>query len=91
MARRRDIPRDEILDAAQHLLQTKGCHGFSLRDLGEEVGLRSASLHHHFPAKADLITAVVRRYRDRLNARIAAIEAETDSLMARLVRVSSLF
>src|SRR5436190_5831409 len=91
MARRRDIPRDEILDAAQHLMQTRGCNGFSLRDLGEEVGLRTASLHHHFPAKADLLSAVVRRYRDRLNARIAEIEAETDVLGTRLERVAALF
>ena len=91
MARRRDIPRDEILDAAQFLLQTRGCNGFSIRDLGEEVGLRTASLHYHFPAKADLLSAVVRRYRDRLNARIAEIEAETDVLGARLERVTALF
>lgn len=86
MARRRDIPRDEILDAAQHLVQTRGCHGFSLRDLGNETGLRAASLHHHFPSKADLLAAVVRRYGDRLNARLAEIEAETDAFPARLER-----
>jgi TetR/AcrR family transcriptional repressor of nem operon len=91
MARRRDIPRDEILDAAQHLLQTRGCNGFSIRDLGDEVGLRTASLHHHFPAKADLLAAIVHRYRDRLNTRIAEIEAETDVLSTRLERVTALF
>lgn len=91
MARRRDISRDEILDAAQLLLQTRGCNGFSLRDLGNDVGLRTASLHHHFPAKADLIAAIVHRYRDRLNARMAAIEAETDSLTARLALVAAHF
>ena len=90
MARRRDIPRDEILDAAQHLMETRGCNGFSMRDLGEAVGLRAASLHYHFPAKADLLTAVVRRVRERLNARFAEIEAETDALVARMERVAAL-
>jgi len=90
MARRRDIPRDEILDAAQQFMETRGCNGFSMRDLGEEVGLRAASLHYHFPAKADLLTAVVRRVRERLNARFAEIEAETDALAARLERVVAL-
>src|SRR5688572_216952 len=90
MARRRDITHDEILDAAQHLMETRGCNGFSMRDLGEDVGMRAASLHYHFPAKADLLTAVVRRYRDRLNARLAEIEAETDALAARLERVAAL-
>jgi TetR/AcrR family transcriptional repressor of nem operon len=91
MARRRDISRDEILDAAQQLLQTRGCNGFSMRDLGGEVGLRTASLHYHFPAKADLLAAVVSRYRDRLNERIAGIEAETELLRVRLERVAGLF
>ncbi|HEX2749193.1 MAG TPA: TetR/AcrR family transcriptional regulator [Verrucomicrobiales bacterium] len=91
MARRRDIPRDEILDAALLLLQTRGCNGFSIRDLGAETGLRPASLHYHFPSKADLLAAVIRRYRGHLNARIAEIEAETDILRTRLERVIALF
>jgi TetR/AcrR family transcriptional repressor of nem operon len=91
MARRRDITREEILDAAQRLIQTRGANGYAVRDLAAEIGFSAASLHHHFPSRAELLTAVFRRYRERLNARLAEIEAETDTFFTRLERLVSHF
>jgi TetR/AcrR family transcriptional regulator, transcriptional repressor for nem operon len=54
----------EILDAAQELVQTRGFNAFSYRDLADRVGIRTASIHYHFPAKADLGLALVERYRE---------------------------
>jgi TetR/AcrR family transcriptional repressor of nem operon len=90
MARRRDIPRSEIVDAAQALMESRGCNGFSLRDLSAETGLRVASLQHHFPAKADLLTAIVSRACERFNTSMALIEAETDGFAAQLERLRAL-
>ncbi len=91
MARRRDITRDDILDAAQRLMQQRGANGFSVRDLSGEIGFSAASLHHHFPSRADLLAAVLRRYRERFNARMAEIEAETENFFARLERLIAHF
>jgi TetR/AcrR family transcriptional repressor of nem operon len=52
----------QILDAAQALAQTRGYNAFSYRDLAERVGIRTASIHYHFPAKADLGRALLQRY-----------------------------
>ena len=76
MAQRKNIARDDILLSAHALLATVGFHGFSMRDLADEVGISSASLHHHTPTKDELATAVVQRERDRLNKRLASIGAE---------------
>ncbi len=83
MAKRKDIPRAEILDAAQALLCGRGYQGFSFRDLAAEIGISSASLHHHFPTKGDLCAAVVLRYRDALNLRLAALAAENEDWSRR--------
>ncbi|NIA68027.1 TetR/AcrR family transcriptional regulator [Pelagibius litoralis] len=58
------ITADKVLDIAQRLVQTRGYNGFSYRDIAEEIGIKSASIHYHFPSKADLGVALVSRYRE---------------------------
>ncbi len=84
MARPRDISKEEILNAARRLLQTRGCNGFSIRDVSEEVGITTASLHYHFPTKARLIAEVLRQDGARMHERMAAIEGEADTFVGRL-------
>ena len=48
------------------MAQSRGYNGFSFRDLATEVGVKSASVHYHFPSKGDLGAALARRYTDRL-------------------------
>jgi len=59
----------QILDTAQRMIQTRGYNGFSYADISAEVGLRKASIHHHFPSKADLCLALVVRYREDVGRR----------------------
>lgn len=62
--RPRGETRREILSLAAGLLQTRGYHGFSFHQIAEALELRAAAVHYHFPTKADLVAAVLRRYRD---------------------------
>ncbi len=59
---------DQILDAAERLARDRGYNGFSFREIAAAVGIKSASVHYHFPTKADLGAAVTRRYTDRFLA-----------------------
>ena len=56
--------RDRILDAAEARARSSGYNGFSFRDLAD-VGVKSASVHYHFPTKGDLAEALTWRYVDR--------------------------
>lgn len=56
---------DEILDAAERLVRRIGYAAMSTRAVAEEVGIRAASLHHHFPTKSDLGRALTERYTER--------------------------
>jgi TetR/AcrR family transcriptional repressor of nem operon len=76
--------RTRLLDVAQRLVQTSGYHGFSFRDLSREVGIRTASIHYHFPTKTDLAVALVRRYRHAMGRAMNEIAAQRDSLAERL-------
>jgi TetR/AcrR family transcriptional regulator, transcriptional repressor for nem operon len=51
-----------ILDAAQALIQRGGANGMSYQHISEAVGIRKASIHHHFATKDALLEAVIQRY-----------------------------
>lgn len=81
---------DEILDVAQALVQQNGYHGFSFRDVARVVGIKSASVHYHFPTKELLGAALTRRYTDRVVAHLGASSdpnADPDLLLGRFVGV----
>jgi TetR/AcrR family transcriptional repressor of nem operon len=80
-----------LVDAAQALVQTRGYNGFSYADLAETVGIRKASVHHHFRAKGDLGAAVAERYRATFAAALERIEAEAGDRRERLDRYAGLY
>lgn len=56
---------DAIMDAAERRIREAGYSGFSFREIAADVGVKSASVHYHFPTKEALAVAVARRYTDR--------------------------
>jgi TetR/AcrR family transcriptional regulator, transcriptional repressor for nem operon len=54
--------REDILAAAKLVAQARGYAGLNFRDLAQQVGIKAASIYYHFPSKADLATAVAKRY-----------------------------
>src|SRR3981081_73739 len=62
---------ERLMDLAEARIREAGYRGFSFRDLAAEIGIKSASVHHHFPTKAGMAAAVARRYGDRLFEMVA--------------------
>lgn len=60
-----------IVDAAERRIRTAGYDGFSFREIAVDVGVKSASVHYHFPTKERLAAAVTRRYTDRFLKAVA--------------------
>ena len=57
--------RDQAADPQRRpglTVQAHGYSGLNFRHLAEVVGIKSASIHYHFPTKADLGAAVAKRY-----------------------------
>ncbi|MET8425353.1 helix-turn-helix domain-containing protein [Nocardia sp. NPDC004860] len=52
-------PRAEILDAAAELFTSHGYGNTSTRAVADAVGIRQASLYHHFAAKDDILDALL--------------------------------
>jgi len=73
----RSDTREEILDLAEMLIQTRGYSAFSYQDISDALGIRKASIHYYFPSKTDLGIAVVERYVERFGRALAEIAAQT--------------
>jgi TetR/AcrR family transcriptional repressor of nem operon len=54
--------RQAIMDAGQAVVQARGYNALSFRELAKDVGIKSASIHYHFPTKGDLGAALAKRY-----------------------------
>src|SRR5580700_2765675 len=75
-----------ILDASEQLAQTRGYNGFSYADVAAQLGVTKASLHYHFPSKAQLGTALIERYQRTFGTALDAIDGETEDPAEKLRR-----
>jgi TetR/AcrR family transcriptional repressor of nem operon len=83
--------RSRILDAGERLVQVRGFNGFSYADVAAELSLTKASLHYHFPSKAELGEALIARYAERFAQALAAIDANVTLPPAKLDAYASLY
>ncbi|MDC9809373.1 MULTISPECIES: TetR/AcrR family transcriptional regulator [Rhizobium] len=70
---------DKILDIAQSLIVAGGYNGFSYADISAAIGIRKASIHHHFPTKAELVSVLVDRYRKQAEAGLQSLREQAAS------------
>jgi TetR/AcrR family transcriptional repressor of nem operon len=75
---------DQILASARNFIVSGGYNGFSYADIAGEVGIRKASIHHHFPSKVDLVRTLVARHRERTEAGMADLESKFPDPLALL-------
>jgi TetR/AcrR family transcriptional repressor of nem operon len=82
---------EKILSVAQELVQTHGYNAFSYRDLSDSVGIKTSSIHYHFPTKEDLGETLVKEYRANFQAALREIGESSADYRTMLERYVSLF
>lgn len=75
---------DAILACARNLIMNGGYNGFSYADIADVVGIRKASIHHHFPSKVDLGRVLVSRYIEDARAGLSQLEQSVEDPRAIL-------
>jgi len=53
--------RKKIADVAEDLIRRVGLNAMSYKHIGDAVGMRKASIHHHFPKKETLVDELLQR------------------------------
>ncbi len=80
-----------ILDATERRVQSVGYNGFSYADIAGELGITTASIHYHFPAKADLGVRLIERYTQRFLAALSEIETAHPCTLEQLKSYTALY
>ena len=70
--------KEQIVETATELLQTRSFSSFSYQDLSERLGITKASIHHHFRSKEDLGRAIADRYHEQVKALLNGAKAKHD-------------
>jgi TetR/AcrR family transcriptional repressor of nem operon len=79
------------LDVAERLVQTRGFNGFSYADIAEALGVTKASLHYHFPSKADLGERLIERYEEGFLDTLAGIDKAQQGAAQKLRRYAKIY
>lgn len=83
--------REQLMATAERLVRTRGYSAISYADLAEAVGIRKASIHHHFPGKADLGVALTAEYMNRFDALLDRIDEGEPDALARIGAYASIY
>lgn len=76
----KQAPKDtksRIMDCAEQAIVQSGYGAFSFRDIAEAIGIKSASVHYHYPTKGDLAVAVMTRFTEAFRALLPDPSLET--------------
>ncbi|WP_440875202.1 TetR/AcrR family transcriptional regulator [Thalassotalea sp. PLHSN55] len=76
--------KEQIVRLALEFLKTKGFENFSYQDIAKQLEITKASIHHHFPKKADLGVALCHAIQDWHNHEFAKVLATPVSAMEKL-------
>jgi TetR/AcrR family transcriptional regulator, transcriptional repressor for nem operon len=88
---RRSEAAQKILDIAEQLAQTCGFNGFSYADIAAQLGVTKASLHYHFPTKAELGRALIEQYHVKFALELEGIDQRTSAAPKKLQQYVELY
>lgn len=83
--------KSALLAEAETLVRTVGYTAFSYADLSERVGIRKASIHHHFPTKEALGNALIDAYLARFTGELERLSERRIDTKGKLAAYGDFF
>ncbi|MGL1932314.1 MAG: TetR/AcrR family transcriptional regulator [Desulfotalea sp.] len=83
--------RNKILDVADDLIQRVGLNAMSYKHISDAVGIRKASIHHHFPKKEDLVDELLKRCEVSYGNRYRKIADGNGVASEKLQKIAAVF
>jgi AcrR family transcriptional regulator len=77
--------KQRILDAAAQMFAERGYAATAMQDIAAELGLTRAALYYHYPAKGDILQAII----DGETARFAATLDDIAAIPSRAARIEA--
>ncbi|PZP42973.1 MAG: TetR/AcrR family transcriptional regulator [Pseudopedobacter saltans] len=63
--------KEQLIEIASELLIDNGYNAFSYKTISEKIGIKTSSIHYHFPSKVDLGISVVKKHQQAMEELIA--------------------
>ena len=82
---------EKIVKLAESYIQSRGFIGFSFRDIQNELGIKTASIHYHFKTKQCLAEAVFERYLVNYEAALIKLEHSPISAKEKIEALADIF
>ncbi|MEH6478068.1 MAG: TetR/AcrR family transcriptional regulator [Sneathiella sp.] len=82
---------DEILDVTEDHMRRGGFDAVSFRDIASAVGIKSSSVHYHFPHKSDLGKAVIERYAENFIQALNSGGVAEDAVQVKIQRLGNAY
>ena len=83
--------RTKILDVAEDLVQRVGLNAMSYKHISDGVGIKKASIHHHFPKKDDLVDGLLDRCSTTYGSDYQQIVDGNEAAAEKLRKIASVF
>ena len=81
--------REIIIALADKLIREKGFNAFSFQDISKTIGIKTSSIHYHFPTKSDLCISIIQNQKELLQQVIQSVERKDP--LARLKRFIAVY
>lgn len=82
---------EKIANLAESYIQQRGFNGFSFRDIQNELGIKTASIHYHFKTKQDLAAIVFERYLANYEAMLYQIDNSSLNAKEKIETLADVF
>jgi len=82
---------NKLLDAAERYTQTQGFNAFSYKDMQNDVGVKTSSIHYYFPSKNDLALCMTERFIERSRNKMLTMAQEHACGLKRLKLFGDVF
>jgi AcrR family transcriptional regulator len=76
VSKQHEIRRDEILDAAQRLIYSKGYERMTIQDILDDLQIAKGTFYHYFGSKQALLEALIERILDQAEAFLIPITGD---------------
>ena len=83
--------REQILDAAESLVQSRGLNTVTFQDIADAVGLKKPSIFHHIKDREELALALIERCSTKHGPEYAAVIEKNLSAPEKLNQISKIF
>ncbi len=83
--------RTQLTSAAIAAVQQGGLRSLSFRNLAQSVGIKSSSVHYHFPEKSDLAKALIEEYSTEFFSLLDDLASQRSGLKTKLTAFIGVF